>query len=598
MAEKETVSNPYIDRQTLVGSGVETAVQENLDRLLDYYTTPKRLSAGRGRGGVLPVGSAIGTAAVKKAAEVVMAVETRPLARALSTFVVGAGGGVAATAGLELAVGVAPVAITIPGVALAAAASAGSTLLVSALERALGENAFQLFAKYSHTEGVGKNRLVKTAKLVSPPVGYGLEGLGKSYQLFTRALERAALKSIVTPVAPSRKARKLVALSENPSIPYNKKNLKLVGEGFYYLLTTGAVEKYGAYLSPQEQAVVRSNRALISRALDKVMRNESFGGQTDLDTILTQVEKAVRRAERLRYSAGIGAVVGIEAAKGALIYQLIEEVVKLVSKVKDGIYPFLPGRKLNQENLNLRPQPEAVPVTVTKPVEVTQPQLNPQPFPSPVTVGQPHSAPDVIPVPVMAHATAAKPLETATDMLVDAERITSPRPVTSTMPAPVVPRPVAPVAVNPAKPLTVVPVVPMTAENGGLTATKVAGAQTLATLSPELIEPATRLSQVVTAMSPAEINQLTTWLGPELGGALTHAIQAEGTQRAAEDIRAMSTALENLQPELGAAVITAVQSGAPQLIQSLEGMDPKTAIQLICSAIWFSRTGQWLPVTP
>ncbi len=105
--------------------GMEAAVQQTLDRLLEKYTRPKSLTAGRGRGSVLPVGSALGTAVVKKAAETVMAIETNPVARALSTFAIGVGGGVAAAEGLELATNLAPVVIGIPGVAMAAAASAG-----------------------------------------------------------------------------------------------------------------------------------------------------------------------------------------------------------------------------------------------------------------------------------------------------------------------------------------------------------------------------------------------------------------------------------------------------------------------------------------
>jgi len=554
----------------------QQAVNTTLDKLLDKYATPRHRPFGRGRGSVLPIGSAVGTAAAQKTAEILLKLEASPIARVIGSLSVGMAGGVAATEGLELALKAAPVVLGVPGVVMAAAASAGSTLLVSAVERGLGENTFQMFAKYSHIEGVKNSRLVKATKLAAPPVSLALEGLGKGYQIFTRSAERLALQQISSPIKLNHKVRKLVALSEKDSADFSKKNLKLVSEGFYYLLTTRATEKFGAYLSPKEKALMAENISKVSGAIDKVLAQSSFSGQIDSQTLFETIGKTVDQLETRKYWEGVAALTGIEAVKGAMLYQILDLTIKLVDNIKQGVFPLLPGRKLNTNPI-LKPQLEPVPILIEEPakVPVTMPDLPPvsepvlQPglsskpspslfpwkFPNNKQIPQGESIPVPVitqpviatepvvinPIPVLSSETVIEPVQTFT-VLPTNETV----PVVSTGPK-----------------LEVVPVVPA-AKAPEISSSILAGIETM---------------PIQTIIQSPQFN-----------------LQYQALMAMEPQIRERAL-IDALGQEVGPAIVTAFQAGVPQTIEALNSVDPAT-VRLFFKLLFAIPSGGMSLTTP
>jgi hypothetical protein len=380
-------------------SSTKLNVDAVLDQFLDKYAPDnQKIPKGKGRGAVVPVGATGATMVAEMGIKIADAAKDKvePVAKIAGAIGVGGGAAAAAMGIIEKAASLMPIITAVPGPIIAGTTSAVSSEAVSLFQRVMGENAFKLFAKYSHTEeGSWLGDLVSK---VNPVAGFAINKVDLVGKNLTRGAERAVLelKEMGGVIEMNDQVKRFIKESEKTDFYQNADRQELLGEGFYYVLAAKATDKLGAYYTPEEKVQIAENVAKVTNALERVINNPELYKDKDPQVILDALSESVDRLEKWNWLKSSVAIAGISGVKSALMYKLIELAAEALDGLKNAIPAF---RKADKTSSNPTLQSEVVPVPVPGKQPKMQPAVEPIPVesPAPVFHPQPSTQPDVIP---------------------------------------------------------------------------------------------------------------------------------------------------------------------------------------------------------
>lgn len=410
--------HPSLEDNPMELSDTRLSVEKVLGELTDKYTGSGITGVEKGRGAVIPIGAVGATSAavtgVKIAAQLEpTAQKVKTVAEAAASIGIGTGSAIGAANAIEKAASLLPMISAVPGPLIAGTTSLVGSGAVSLFQRLMGENAFKLYAKYSHIEE-GSN-LADKVDLVNPLAGTVIrKGMWVGKQ-FARGAERAVLNipELGGIVEMNDYVKEFVDNSSLDSF-YEQNNVKdLIGEGFYYLLTANATKYFGAYFSPEELQAIKENSQRVTQALEKVLNDPKLYEAQTPDEVYEALESSIARIEAWNYFKEAAAVSVISGAKGAMMYGLIELVFKAIEGIKLGGLPGITPKGDAPTNLTQQPaQAPAysfqhndatvpVPDSVYQPVPKLGPENQPTPSPLPFPSPWPKRTPQGVPQPAL-----------------------------------------------------------------------------------------------------------------------------------------------------------------------------------------------------
>lgn len=270
----------------------DSAVAGALENLINKYS----LEAGRGkfRGAVLPIAGAIG-------------------------------GSTAFSLGMGLLAG-------LSGPIIGAAATGLGSLVGSELRRMAGENAFTLWARYSHVEKQG-----------------GIwGGIKTAFRYFSRGLERLTMKKIIGLEGRSKEIQELERWYHIGGVPSAVRERlqgdpaelkRYLREALWYVTAVEVVQRSGGYLHENERAEWTARALKVSQMADSLLRAAGYeAGQDNTNKLLEELVKEIEEKEKNIYGAAISVMAVLGAGK-ALVGATI------IDAVKDGVIHLLSAHR-------------------------------------------------------------------------------------------------------------------------------------------------------------------------------------------------------------------------------------------------------------